>query len=215
MFLEGCKKYPSFMENLPQIAAKQLKEGKLKKEDKWVLNWIIGLTDKAVQNILRDNPERIEEYAKDYKKSIQEASKDFEKEFGKLNLSFPLGKGSFQRLNWQNIMLLMSVVGAQTLTIRGSEKSTYGKIFEKLILGSLLHALGFKLVNRKDNKLKSKIFWLSERADKRESDATVLFTLGRGIRFDIGFIGRGNPEISLDKVTRFERDMEYNEKNIL
>ena len=25
------------------------------------------------------------------------------------------------------------------------------------------------------------------------------------MRFDIGFIGRGNPEISLDKVTRFER----------
>ena len=26
------------------------------------------------------------------------------------------------------------------------------------------------------------------------------------MRFDIGFIGRGNPEISLDKVTRFERE---------
>ena len=27
------------------------------------------------------------------------------------------------------------------------------------------------------------------------------------MRFDIGFIGRGNPEISLDKVTRFEREI--------
>jgi len=28
------------------------------------------------------------------------------------------------------------------------------------------------------------------------------------VRFDIGFIGRGNPEITLDKVTRFEREIE-------
>jgi len=27
------------------------------------------------------------------------------------------------------------------------------------------------------------------------------------LRFDIGFIGSGNPEISLDKVTRFEREI--------
>jgi hypothetical protein len=32
--------------------------------------------------------------------------------------------------------------------------------------------------------------------------------LGKGVRFDIGFIGRGNPEISLDKVTRFAREAE-------
>ncbi len=212
MFIEGCKKYPSFMENLPQLAAKQLEEGNLKKEDKWILNWILGLTDKAVQNILRDNPEKIGQYAKNYKNSIQEVSKDFEKEFDKLNLSFSLGEDPGQKLNWQNLMLLMSSVGAQTLTIRGSEKSTYGKIFEKLILGSLLHLLGFKLIDRTDSKLTDRVFWLSERKDKRESDATLLFKLGKGIRFDMGFIGRGNPEISLDKVTRFERDMEYSEK---
>ena len=29
------------------------------------------------------------------------------------------------------------------------------------------------------------------------------------MRFDIGFIGPGNPEISLDKVSRFERQMEF------
>lgn len=35
----------------------------------------------------------------------------------------------------------------------------------------------------------------------------MLYELGQGVRFDIGFIGRGNPEISLDKVTRFEREI--------
>ena len=28
---------------------------------------------------------------------------------------------------------------------------------------------------------------------------------GQGVRFDIGFIGPGNPEITLDKVSRFEK----------
>ena len=50
--------------------------------------------------------------------------------------------------------------------------------------------------------------WLSERKEKRESDATVLCEPGKAVRFDIGFIGRGNPEISLDKVSRFERELE-------
>jgi hypothetical protein len=49
---------------------------------------------------------------------------------------------------------------------------------------------------------------LSSQDDKRESDATALWEAGKGIRFDIGFIGRGNPEISLDKVTRFAREIE-------
>ncbi len=52
-----------------------------------------------------------------------------------------------------------------------------------------------------------RVFWLSSRDEKRESDATLLYELGKGVRFDIGFIGRGNPEISLDKVTRFEREI--------
>ncbi len=44
---------------------------------------------------------------------------------------------------------------------------------------------------------------------KRESDATALYEPGKGVRFDIGFIGPGNTEISLDKVSRFEREMDF------
>jgi hypothetical protein len=53
-----------------------------------------------------------------------------------------------------------------------------------------------------------RVFWLSSRATQRESDATALIRPGVGVRFDIGFIGRGNPEITLDKLTRFEREVE-------
>ena len=39
--------------------------------------------------------------------------------------------------------------------------------------------------------------------------STVLYKAGVGVRFDIGFIGPGNTEISLDKVSRFEKEMEH------
>jgi hypothetical protein len=83
----------------------------------------------------------------------------------------------------------------------------YGKYFEKLVLGSLLTLLGFTLQKENREKLEN-IFWLSERQNKRESDATVIYKPGMGARFDIGFIGPGNSEISLDKVSRFEREIE-------
>lgn len=107
---------------------------------------------------------------------------------------------------------LLNAVGAQTLTIRGSEKSAYGKLFEKLVLGSLLHILGFKHTLPPPRELE-RVFWLSSRSERRESDATLLYELGKGVRFDIGFIGRGNPEISLDKVTRFEREVSLGHSN--
>jgi hypothetical protein len=66
--------------------------------------------------------------------------------------------------------------------------------------------LGFKYVVPPITEYK-RVFWLSSQDEKRESDATLLYEVGQGVRFDIGFIGRGNPEISLDKVTRFEREI--------
>jgi hypothetical protein len=83
-----------------------------------------------------------------------------------------------------------------------------------LYLGSLLSMLGFKHTSKAqlvDAGLR-KIFWLSSREERRESDATLLYDIGKGVRFDIGFIGRGNPEIALDKVPRFEREIEVGRK---
>jgi hypothetical protein len=94
------------------------------------------------------------------------------------------------------------------VAIRGSEKSTYGKLFERLVLGSLLSILGFEIVSPEQPEKLERVFWLSTRRERQESDATLLYGAGKGARFDIGFIGRGNPEISLDKVSRFERELQ-------
>ena len=112
-------------------------------------------------------------------------------------------------LKWNNLLRCLLAVGAATLTIRGSEKSLYGKTFEKFVLGSVLTILGFNHIDKSDVSKSDKVFWLSERLDKRESDATLLIKAGVGVRFDIGFIGKGNTEVSLDKVSRFERFMEF------
>lgn len=212
MFLEGCKNIDNFIRKLPALASERLKDGKLNKNDKWILNWVLGLTDKAVQNILRDDASKLFNYTTEFNNSLKEVGADFKKDFGELKCSISLPKFDSQHLDWESLIYLLCVIGAQTLTIRGSEKSTYGKLFERLILGSLLHILGFNFVNPEENKNFDKVFWLSERAEKRESDATLIYQAGKGVRFDIGFIGRGNTEISLDKVSRFERELEYGRK---
>lgn len=76
------------------------------------------------------------------------------------------------------------------------------------MLGSVLAILGFERVERATNTKTEKVFWLSDSSDTRECDATVLFKPGKLVRFDIGFIGPGNSEISKDKLTRYARELE-------
>lgn len=207
MFIDGCLNVESFSEKLVPEATKKLKMGGLKKNERWILEWILGLNDKAVQNILRDDPDELEKYQESFLTVLADTQVQVLDSYGDINFSITKENGEEVCFDWDLLMKLFLTIGAQTLTIRGSEKSTYGKLFEKLILGTLLEILGFELVEQDDIPSKpNKIFWLSQ-TDKRESDATLIYKPGKGIRFDIGFIGRGNPEISLDKVTRFEREI--------
>jgi hypothetical protein len=210
-FIRGRKADSHFTERLAKIACDGLGV-KREKWERWALLWILGLNDKAVQNVIRDDDNFLKEYATQYALSQKDAATMCGKEYGDLCGSIGLGSNEKTSLDWNFVLQLLATVGAQTLTIRGSEKSTYGKLFEKLVLGSLLHILGFRHIDKKDiasNADVSNCFWLSSRKDKRESDATLLIERGHGVRFDIGFIGRGNPEISLDKVSRFEREAEF------
>lgn len=207
MFLRGCNQDKNFIKDLSKKTVDELKTTK-RKDDKWILEWLLGLTDKAVQNILRDNPAELDNYRERLDETLGDAISDFEKNCGILEGNFKF-EGVDTRISWALIMKIFLAIGAQTLTIRGSEKSTYGKMFERLVLGSLLEILGFRLIdhNNPPEKLE-RVFWLSS-TEKRESDATLIVKPGQGVRLDIGFIGRGNPEISLDKVTRFEREMTF------
>jgi hypothetical protein len=206
LFIRGTANSKDFVANLPKIATEILAEKGLQKSERWIAQWMLGLTDKAFQNVLRDDPDAIEDYRDRYIQICNDVIEMRETQKGSLLGEITLNGNQKAKINWLWITYLTNAIGAQTLAIRGSEKSAYGKLFEKLVLGSLLHILGFKHIAPPPQEYE-KVFWLSSRNEKRESDATLLYKLGQGVRFDIGFIGRGNPEISLDKVTRFEREI--------
>lgn len=206
LFLQGAAHSDDFVARLPHLATDILQRPRLTKSEKWLAQWVLGLTDKGMQNVLRDDAESLAQYRDRYIETCREVIENHQQATGELSGALKLTSGVQAEMNWLLLTYLLNTIGAQTLAIRGSEKSAYGKLFEKLILGSLLHILGFEYVTPPPAKT-NRVFWLSSREERLESDATLLYEAGKGVRFDIGFIGRGNPEISLDKVTRFEREI--------
>jgi hypothetical protein len=206
LFMAGSSLSEDFITRLPDLAKETLSRKRVDKAERWLAQWMLGLTDKAFQNVLRDDPQALLEYRERYVQTCQEVITVHAKEYGVLQGQIQLNSGLKAQINWLWMTYLLNAVGAQTLAIRGSEKSAYGKLFEKLVLGALLYILGFKQILPPPEEFEG-VFWLSSRGERRESDATLLYKPGKGVRFDIGFIGRGNPEISLDKVTRFEREI--------
>jgi hypothetical protein len=173
-------------------------------QEKILLRWMLGLTQKQVQNVLRSDKENWDEYVEMLKSSLKVTVDKSENEMGPSQLSYTGEKDSLLSWEWQTILLM--TIGSETMAIRGSEKSIYGKFFEKMILGSVLSVLGFEL--SAENTVSENVFWLTSRSEKRESDATLIHSGGVGVRFDIGFIGVGNSEITLDKTSRFAKQIE-------
>lgn len=189
--------------DVPELARAEHLGGSSNSEDKIILKWMLGLTNKQVQNVLRSDNQAWTNYVTLLKETISKTALDSKSLFG----DFPLTlQNDQEELDWPWGLSVLMAIGAQTLAIRGSEKSLYGKFFEKMILGSVLSVLGFSLTE--EDNIQEGAFWLSSRGNKRESDATIIWRSGVGVRFDIGFIGVGNPEITLDKVSRFGKEIE-------
>ena len=171
------------------------------------LQWILGLTGKQIQNVLRSDDSSVESYLNLAKDSFLNSSKIAEKEFGNIDLKISTNDHT-TLWNWQEIHALLASTGTQTLAIRGSEKAIYGKKFQYLILGSSLNLLGFSF--DKGSSGNAMTYWFQSKNETRESDATAIIDSKFGLRFDIGFIGKGNPEITLDKLTRFDGKLDQN-----
>lgn len=218
LFVKGWAEVDNFTENLSAYALEQMDNTSQSKKDTfWPAQWLIGLTGKSIQNVLRSNPELRQSYIQDFENAVEEAARRCEEDFGEISMS--LGyvvdgelRQSINALNWKDLTRLTTAIGATTLTIRGSEKSTYGKLFERLIMGSVLTILGFEHVENSQSPKREKVFWLSDSSDVRECDATIRLRPGKLARFDIGFIGKGNPEIMKDKLTRYANEIEQNGK---
>ena len=213
LFMQGSAQYDDFVDNLPSVAAGILKDASSKSEQ-WLGSWLLGLTGKGIQNILRDDHSQLPIYREIYVETCQNILEESRHHYGDLHGTMHLSTGLKVEVNWLWFLYLLNTIGSQTLTIRGSEKSIYGKFFEKLVLGTLLSLLGFQHVATGDLEQTERVFWLASAGERsRESDATLLYEPGRGIRIDIGFIGRGNTEISLDKVSRYQREIEMGSRH--
>lgn len=211
LFAKGGLSIENFSDNLTDMALAQLKAKKNDKASLWPAQWLVGLTGKSVQNVLRSKDDALENYITDFQAAIDEAAEKCTQDIGDLRMT--LGwiedkDGRTTELNWKDITRLTTAIGAQTLTIRGSDKSIYGKLFERLILGTFLTIMGFERVDPANNTKDAGVFWLSDSSDTRECDATLLVSPGKLARFDIGFIGPGNSEISKDKLSRYAREVE-------
>ncbi|MBI4034650.1 CfrBI family restriction endonuclease [Candidatus Saccharibacteria bacterium] len=213
MYLRAQRDFGPLGRDVTSAVRAELELGGMPPSEKRVLWWMLGLTKKQIDNVLRSDPDAWDDYIEKFSDAISDTVKEAEKTHGELNGSLSVGGEDKQiPIDWRWAIHLMTAVGAQTLATRGSEKSMYGKFFEKLILGGILHVLGLRLISE-GSSVSDNVYWLSSRGRKRESDATALFDKGIGIRFDIGFIGVGNTEISLDKVSRFEREIEMGGKS--
>lgn len=216
LFAKGWQGVENFTDQLSDMALSQLKSSRLSdKELIWPANWLIGLTGKGVQNVLRDNPAAQEKYIQDFEAALEEASQKCEEDFGSIRMFLGLIEDEsgkvYRNLEWRDIIRLTTAIGCATLTIRGSDKSTYGKLFERLVLGSVLHILGFQYIENPSSPIIERVFWLSDNSNLRECDGTLRLRAGKLARFDIGFIGRGNSEITKDKLSRFANVELYGE----
>ena len=216
LFAKGWAEIDGFTEKLSFLALEQMVNTPQSKKDTfWPAQWLIGLTGKSIQNVLRSNPELRDNYILDFEKTVEEAARRCQEDFGdiSMNLGYFMDgdlRQNIRPLGWKDLTRLSISIGATASTIRGSEKSLYGKLFEKLIMGSVLTILGFEHVDNAQSQKLEKVFWLSDSSDVRECDATIRLRPGKLARFDIGFIGKGNPEIMKDKLTRYANEIQQN-----
>lgn len=205
LFINILKQKTVDVQEYSDFLAHDLERARRRSEPRTLDLWLMGLTQKGLDNIVRDEANLVS-YKDSFAESTSETITDIQERFGELSGTLQLN-GVEMPLSWNTVTLMCIAIGSQTLSIRGSAKSMNGKLFEKLILGSLLTIMGFTYCATQPASIRKtdKLFWLSSMDEnERETDATLVNN-GIGVSIDIGFIGKGNPEISLDKVTRFNR----------
>ena len=203
-YITACSANPDFADNFFEIAKDAL-SSKNRQHPAWLsAQWFLGLTGKSVQNVLRSDAENLAAYVMRLKEVLSDSAQQTIKMLGEHAFTLDSGTNHVQ-IDWEQMLRLTTAIGAQTLSIRGSDKSMYGKLFERLVLGSVLTLLGFRMVADPEARSVNApgTFWLSDNKKERETDATAVLETGKIALFDIGFIGAGNPEITKDKLSRF------------
>lgn len=99
--------------NLLAAISEELRTGKLNPEQKVFLQWLMGLTNKGIQNILRSEQVQVQNYLEDLETTFSKVTDQSLKEFGELNGNLVINEEIYS-LNWHSILQLFSALGAQT-----------------------------------------------------------------------------------------------------
>ncbi len=93
LFLKGLSSSPDFVSQLPYAASSILARKSLPKLDRWLAQWMLGLTDKGVQNVLRDNKTLLNQYRDRYIDTCKEVIDKHKQVNGELSAQFKLDNG--------------------------------------------------------------------------------------------------------------------------
>ncbi len=187
MYAKGKKNYPKFILEAPIMAARFLyehhtKTNRLSKEDVLLCQWICNLTSKGWDNILQGNPKNLIAWGQSVLESVQWVK------HGELETN----------------IINMTIYNA-SLAKKGGLKSAMGNLFEPLLLFTSLKACGIEFVDSTSYKSYRGSCFTLDVTEGRQADAQIQtgITSPSKVDIDIGFIGKGNPEIIADKTQRF------------
>ena len=99
LFLTGESTCGDFMERLPYLATEMLSRRGLNKSERWLAQWVLGLTDKGFQNVLRDDTNSLEDYRDRYVHACQEVIANQIEHYGNLSGELALGTAIKAQIN--------------------------------------------------------------------------------------------------------------------
>lgn len=164
--------------------------------------WLLGLTHKTAQNLAlsKKDTKEVAVFIDKVLSLCQEVARKQSWSNGAITIDLRNHEANeVAKLDLDESLWFLQMVGATSLTVRGSNKAVYGKRLERAFLRAGLELLGLTLQEN---------YWLNIERDEevdREADGEVETKRGR-IRIDIGLIGEGNQEVPEDKLNRVGRN---------
>jgi hypothetical protein len=117
MYLRGQAADPEFAEQLPRLARAEFLRAGTDALDKLILLWVLGLTNKQVQNVLRSDAKAWDEYVAMFTETVDRASTDATKTYGALSGNIKTTQNAAAVVTWKWTAHLLAAVGSQTLGI--------------------------------------------------------------------------------------------------
>lgn len=164
--------------------------------------WLLGLTHKTEQNLAlsKKDSNEILSFVNEMLSLCNEVAGKQRWSNGTITIDLRNNStNAIEKLDLAESLWFLQMVGATSLTVRGSNKAVYGKRLERAFLRAGLELLGLQL---------NENYWLNIERDEevdREADGEVETKRGR-VRIDIGLIGEGNQEVPEDKLNRVGRN---------